>query len=476
MQPKIGSIKINHLHHLKGLIKEYSSDTILKEYLQNADDAGATELIVTYDKQIHKELFDTEYKDIAYPSLLLSNNAKFNDNDFDSILELYAENKIEDSQSTGRFGLGFRSSYSITDYPSFFSSNTIIWLDDLQETICKNKQGTYARWGENSFTDNNMKKWLNTFKVVGYDDADFFNNTIFRLPLRTEQTALSSKLSSEIFSFDKFLLWCEEWKENARDLLFLRSINRLILQEIDENGTKIIHLEIKTKNREKIEKIKSNIKSKLLPSAKDTCDQWLNSQIELPIDIYTHIFSIRLYSYESKKYIDKKEKWSVINGIFNGNNDILLLQAKKALSIKSNVLPWVGVAIQLDKNDRPSVTAGGWYTFLPLFKSKHPVLFHGWFDLDNGRTKITHDGSGDELEILKKWNELLLEEGIGVALALLLNSLKDKISIKTYYKFWMNQINDTNIDSILESYLIKGFYTKLAELNCLHVTYKEKEE
>lgn len=158
MTPKIGNIKINHLHHLKGLIKEYSSETILKEYLQNADDAGATELVVTYDKQTHIELIGTDYEDIACPSLLLSNNAKFNDKDFDSILELYAENKIENSQSTGRFGLGFRSSYSITDYPSILSSNTVIWLDDLQETICKNSTGTYARWEKDSFSDSNIKK------------------------------------------------------------------------------------------------------------------------------------------------------------------------------------------------------------------------------------------------------------------------------------------------------------------------------
>jgi hypothetical protein len=475
MQPKVGNTTINHLNHLKGLIKNYSSETILKEYLQNADDAGATELIVTYDKQTHNNLRGTVYEDIACPSLLLSNNSKFKDKDFESILELYAENKIEDSQSTGRFGLGFRSSYSITDYPSFFSLDRVIWLDELQKTICKETTGTYASWDKNSFSDNNMKKWLRAFKVVGYDESDFFDNTIFRLPLRTEETALTSKLSSEIFSFDKFLVWCEEWKEGARDLLFLRNINRLVLQEIDESGSKIIHLEIQTKNKDIIEDIRNKINSSFLPTAQDTCNQWLRSKEELPKFIYSHQFNINYYDRDLKRSIIKIEKWAVINGIFRGENNSLLKQANEALLIKSNVLPWVGVAIQLDKNDSPIVIDGGWYTFLPLFKSKYPVLLHGWFDLDNGRTKIIHDGSGDELEILKKWNELLLEEGIGVAWALLLNSLKDKISISTYYKFWVKNINDSKIDSILESFLINGFYTKLAELNCLYTIHKEKE-
>ncbi len=42
MQPKVGNTTINHLNHLKGLIKNYSSASILKEYLENANDSSAT--------------------------------------------------------------------------------------------------------------------------------------------------------------------------------------------------------------------------------------------------------------------------------------------------------------------------------------------------------------------------------------------------------------------------------------------------
>lgn len=469
MDPNFGNITINHVNHLSGLIKKYSSETILKEYLQNADDAGATELVVTYDKQTYTELLGTEFEKVAYPSLLLSNNANFRDRDFESILEFYAENKIEDSQSTGRFGLGFRSSYSITDYPSFISSNRLIWLDDLQQTICKGSNGTYASWSKDSFSS--ISNLLTTFKIAGYDETSF-NGTIFRLPLRTVEQASASELSNEIFSFDKFLVWCDEWNENARDLLFLRNINRLVLEEIDEEGNKIVHLEIKTKNIDKIEQVRKDINSRLLSKAEDTCRNWIENIDKLPSHTYRHFFDITKYSRESKQYIYKEEHWAVVNGLFRGKDNILLLQAEKALSVKSNVLPWAGVALQLDKNDIPLDQDGGWYTFLPLFNSNHPILLHGWFDLDNGRTKITHEGSGDELEILKRWNELLLENAVGVAWAKLLHSIKNENNLENYYKLWPKEANDTKIDSLLESFLIRGFYKEMSQLDCFYVMHK----
>ena len=110
MPAKRGNVTNNLINTIRRLIKGYSSKTILKEYLQNADDAGATELIVTYDKQRYQPLIDTEYKISCGPALLLSNNAKFETKDFDSIVDIGAQNKVKDSNSTGRFGLGFNSS------------------------------------------------------------------------------------------------------------------------------------------------------------------------------------------------------------------------------------------------------------------------------------------------------------------------------------------------------------------------------
>jgi len=47
---------------IRDLIDGYPKNSILKEYLQNADDSGATELLVTFDKRNHSELIGTEFE------------------------------------------------------------------------------------------------------------------------------------------------------------------------------------------------------------------------------------------------------------------------------------------------------------------------------------------------------------------------------------------------------------------------------
>ena len=69
--------KENLVPRIRDLIDGYSKNSILKEYLQNADDSGSTELIVTYDKRIHKSLDNTDYEPAKRASLLLYNDSIF---------------------------------------------------------------------------------------------------------------------------------------------------------------------------------------------------------------------------------------------------------------------------------------------------------------------------------------------------------------------------------------------------------------
>jgi hypothetical protein len=121
--PKTTKYKEDLIPRIRDLIDGYSSASILKEYLQNADDSGATELVVTFDKQNYPKLKDTKYKSGRGTSLLLSNNSVFREKDFDSIVQISAQGKSDDASSTGRFGQGFSSSFSISDHPTFLSKN-----------------------------------------------------------------------------------------------------------------------------------------------------------------------------------------------------------------------------------------------------------------------------------------------------------------------------------------------------------------
>ena len=63
----------------------------------------------------------------------------------------------------------------------------------------------------------------------------------------------------EIFKYEDFLKWVDDWKENTSGLLFLRYIQKLVLQEIDERGERVVHLEITTKNSVEIHKYSETI-------------------------------------------------------------------------------------------------------------------------------------------------------------------------------------------------------------------------
>ncbi len=456
------------LPRIRDLIDGYSKDSILKEYLQNADDSEATELVVTFDRRVHRSLENTKFRGAKDQALLLYNNSKFKESDFKAIVKISAQGKVADAHSTGRFGQGFSSSFSISDHPSFVSNGRAYWFDVLKNSVSKDKDKSIQGWEENDFGE--IKKWLNTFMPNPVDND--FNGTIFRLPLRTKDTAEDSKISHEIFSYNDFLKWCEEWKDNADNLLFLRHVHKLVLQEIDTSGNRIVHVEIKTKNSNEVEQVSNKIQKEFSGELLDICTRWKEDTRELPIFKYHHHFLVKFL--ENGKEKKKEESWAVVNGVFKGEGDSLLEQASKVLKISPNhrkVLPWAGVAIKLDNNKPLKLDNSKLYTFLPLpIKSSYPVHIHGWFDLNPKRTEITHDGAGDDKDILIKWNNLLFKEGVGVAWAYLIDFIKKDCRPQSYYPLWPK-----NKDNVFDDYLLQGFYNKITELDCLKTQYKENE-
>ena len=109
---------------LRGLLKEYPPGlNILKELLQNADDAEATtivwpllllaksEQIYTIDTNTYptEHLVDPALAEYQGPALLVYNNSIFSDQDFASLKRLGDSRKVKDKIATGKFGLGFSS-------------------------------------------------------------------------------------------------------------------------------------------------------------------------------------------------------------------------------------------------------------------------------------------------------------------------------------------------------------------------------
>ena len=120
---------------LSNILREYKDGlTIIKELVQNADDAEATEVNILYDGRQHTtdKLLFKGMADSHGPALVVHNNATFTKDDFVNITKLAGATKKDKPLKIGKFGVGFCSVYHITDVPSFVSGE---WLYIFDPTL-----------------------------------------------------------------------------------------------------------------------------------------------------------------------------------------------------------------------------------------------------------------------------------------------------------------------------------------------------
>ena len=101
--------------------------------VQNADDAQAKEIILCLDWRTHgsTSLAYDKLSVFQGPSLLAYNSSTFSDADFSAIQRIGDSLKRDASKGTktGRFGLGFNSTFHLTDLPCFVSGTRLVMFD-----------------------------------------------------------------------------------------------------------------------------------------------------------------------------------------------------------------------------------------------------------------------------------------------------------------------------------------------------------
>ena len=118
---------------IQNIIREYLLDvTLLKELLQNADDAKASKVYFILDKRFHDScgILLGNWEDLQGPALLVWNDSVFSDKDFAGIQDLGLGSKRYEAEAIGQFGIGFNLVYHITDCPSFLTSGETLCIMD----------------------------------------------------------------------------------------------------------------------------------------------------------------------------------------------------------------------------------------------------------------------------------------------------------------------------------------------------------
>ena len=223
---------------LKNILKDYKDGlTIIKELLQNADDAGATEMNVCYDKRYHTDkprgLFFPGMADCHGPALVVNNNAMFTEDDFVNITKLAGATKENKSLKIGKFGIGFCSVYHITDIPSFVSSE-LLYIFDPTLKYLKNEIKNPARPGKKLCFKSpyiNRSKQLEPYVgLFEFDPSVEYEGTTFRFPFRTAVSELSEKMYRDE---DVIQLMEQMKKSSSKLVLFLQNVQVITFSQVD---------------------------------------------------------------------------------------------------------------------------------------------------------------------------------------------------------------------------------------------------
>ena len=119
---------------IREICRNYPEGTsIIKELIQNADDAGARDFKICLDLRSHgtATVVGPGMAQYQGPSILAFNSARFQEGDFASIQRIGDSLKKASSKGskTGRFGIGFNSVYHLTEVPQFVSGRNVVWFD-----------------------------------------------------------------------------------------------------------------------------------------------------------------------------------------------------------------------------------------------------------------------------------------------------------------------------------------------------------
>ena len=108
---------------LKNILKDYPWQALVKEMLQNAEDAGASTFKVLIDRRPRgdQSLLTPQMAGLQGPCLWFFNDAVFEEKDFRALVSLGQGSKSGEAGKIGRHGLGFNAIFNVTDVPSVLS-------------------------------------------------------------------------------------------------------------------------------------------------------------------------------------------------------------------------------------------------------------------------------------------------------------------------------------------------------------------
>ncbi|CAG8733670.1 uncharacterized protein OCT59_011814 [Rhizophagus irregularis] len=371
---------------IRNIIKDYPFESIFKEFLQNADDAGATRYHVIVDARSHPtdSLFYNEMKAWQGPAILIFNNAKFKETDFESLMQIRVGGKQGDDTKIGKHGLGFNSCYHFTDVPSFISGDSFAFLDPQEKYL--SQRGIRGHIPNNGIGGFSKKDQLIPFEgIEGMDFRSTFEGTLFRLPLRKEP----SDITDSIFTTKKVRKLLTDIKSIvSSQFLFLRNIETIETSFINETTSPF---QITSLWKAVITDLDEDIRNRR---------KYINNGI-----IKTFQLKIELTDNSGNK---QEEHWIITNGAQQNPEDSKLQEYARKYRLR--VLGGIATILKSSENIQDNFK-GRMYSFFSLPDAINlPVHLNGtWAQgSDRGKLLIDKDDLPDIDHQKLGWNRYIL--------------------------------------------------------------------
>ena len=392
---------------IQNIIRDYPCDiTLLKELLQNADDAKARKMVVILDKRTHgtQSVLSEEWKELQGPALLVWNDSEFSENDLRGIQDLGFGSKHSEVESIGQYGIGFNVVYHLTDCPSFVTGGQTLCVMDPHcryvpdaDPLCPGRRYDNLDAGIwQVFPD--MKS---TYLRSGLDNCpvELLNGTLFRFPLRhTDSLVKASEKIGENIDCKTVHRYLREWAPKLKQtMLFLNHVQELQLCVIDERETRMV--------------TEFHFKTRIKASSHETCT-YADLQENLSafnkvegsepcVAMYHLTLSDMSHCTEGKV---KEEDWLIQQGVGDIENK------ERMWAYVEQVKPRHGIAARLHHQEPITPFSGYVFCFLPLpIECKLPVHINGNFILNSTRKELWKSSDPDGEDDRTRWNKYLFE-------------------------------------------------------------------
>nr|XP_022324100.1 sacsin-like isoform X1 [Crassostrea virginica] len=337
-------------NRIKRILDGYPEACLLKELLQNADDAGATVLHFIKDFREHgtEHIFSDKWKELQGPALCVYNDSVFSEKDLEGIQKLGIGSKEDDPMSTGQYGVGFNVVYHLTDVPTFLTRDPKSNLDTLcvLDPHLKYMPNASSRKPGRKFTNasDTLRKRFSDIIPCYLEKSDIWktsHGTLFRFPLRCNVESSLSQRTTSCEDLEKLL--DDMKKEIAECLLFLHHIREVTISTVKENGCLQREFSVTTKMirnpREDGEKNLHNI----------IC----NAREHMKTD-NTHVCSLERIETKYQLIIninnEVTEEWLIVTGFGFIDRTLIPEEIREAYAAKRlALLPSSGVAFSLKR-------------------------------------------------------------------------------------------------------------------------------